>query len=191
MQHKLYVQHAGAHPWVGDSFVSILPCWHISERTAEYFTLSRGAKMVYSNVRNFKTDVVKYKPYYLIAVPRLSKTIYKGAQTKFAAQPASQQKFVAIFSAVSTLYMRLARVGAGMVVRSKSPSLAEKALATLGMIFLYPIVKFAYIKHAPNLVDKLVWSKVRDGKGGRVKVIVSGGSSLAEHLEDFFEMVGQ
>jgi long-subunit acyl-CoA synthetase (AMP-forming) len=27
--------------------------------------------------------------------------------------------------------------------------------------------------------------------GGRVKVIVSGGSSLAEHLEDFFEMVGQ
>jgi long-subunit acyl-CoA synthetase (AMP-forming) len=27
--------------------------------------------------------------------------------------------------------------------------------------------------------------------GGRVKVIISGGSSLAEHLEVFFEMVGQ
>jgi long-chain acyl-CoA synthetase len=70
-------------------------------------------------VRNFKTDLVKYKPHYLIAVPRLFETIYKGAQTNFAAQPASKQKLVAIFSAVSTLYMRLARVRAGMVVRSK------------------------------------------------------------------------
>jgi glucan phosphoethanolaminetransferase (alkaline phosphatase superfamily) len=33
-------------PWVGDTFVSILPCWHIFERTAEYFTLSRGVQMV-------------------------------------------------------------------------------------------------------------------------------------------------
>ena len=41
-------------PWVGDVFVSILPCWHIFERTAEYFCLSRGAQMVYSNLRNFK-----------------------------------------------------------------------------------------------------------------------------------------
>lgn len=34
------------NPWVGDVFVSILPCWHIFERTAEYFTLTRGVTMV-------------------------------------------------------------------------------------------------------------------------------------------------
>ncbi|CAN0540050.1 unnamed protein product, partial [Scytosiphon promiscuus] len=34
------------NPWVGDVFVSILPCWHIFERTAEYFTLTRGVPMV-------------------------------------------------------------------------------------------------------------------------------------------------
>lgn len=38
--------------------------------------------------------------------------------------------------------------------------------------------------------DKLVWSKIREGVGGRVKVIVSGGSSLPSFLEDFFEMAG-
>jgi long-chain acyl-CoA synthetase len=42
-----------------------------------------------------------------------------------------------------------------------------------------------------QVADKLVWSKVRDGMGGRVKVIVCGGSSLALHLEDFFDMIGQ
>lgn len=35
------------NPWLGDVFVSILPCWHIFERTAEYFTLTRGVTMVH------------------------------------------------------------------------------------------------------------------------------------------------
>lgn len=38
--------------------------------------------------------------------------------------------------------------------------------------------------------DKLVWGKIREGVGGRVKIIVSGGSSLPTFLEDFFEMAG-
>ncbi len=43
------------NPWVGDVFVSILPCWHIFERTAEYFTLTRGVTMVgYHDVTNLQ-----------------------------------------------------------------------------------------------------------------------------------------
>eukprot|EP01041_Mallomonas_annulata_P003706 gene3706-7370_t len=45
-------------PFIGDVFVSILPCWHIFERTTEYFFLARGSQMVYSNLRNFKSDLV-------------------------------------------------------------------------------------------------------------------------------------
>jgi long-chain acyl-CoA synthetase len=37
---------------------------------------------------------------------------------------------------------------------------------------------------------KLVWSKVQDGFGGRVKVIISGGSALAGSLETFYETAG-
>ena len=39
-------------------FLSILPCWHIFERTAEYWCLARGSQMVYSNLRNFKSDLM-------------------------------------------------------------------------------------------------------------------------------------
>ncbi|CAN0047036.1 unnamed protein product [Sphacelaria rigidula] len=38
--------------------------------------------------------------------------------------------------------------------------------------------------------DKLVWSKIQEGVGGRIKIVVSGGSSLPSFLEDFFEMAG-
>ena len=43
---------------VSDVFLSILPCWHIFERTAEYWCLARGSQMVYSNLRNFKSDLM-------------------------------------------------------------------------------------------------------------------------------------
>lgn len=38
--------------------------------------------------------------------------------------------------------------------------------------------------------DKLVWGKIREGVGGRIKIVASGGSSLPSFLEDFFEMAG-
>lgn len=42
---------------VGDSFLSLLPCWHIFERSAEYGMLGRGCRIVYSNLLNFKRDL--------------------------------------------------------------------------------------------------------------------------------------
>ena len=42
---------------IGDSFLSLLPCWHIFERSAEYGMLGRGCRIVYSNLLNFKKDL--------------------------------------------------------------------------------------------------------------------------------------
>lgn len=47
------------NPRVGDKLVSVLPCWHIFERTAEYWMYSKGIHVVYSNVKNFKGDLAK------------------------------------------------------------------------------------------------------------------------------------
>jgi len=168
-------------PWVGDVFVSILPCWHIFERTAEYYTLSRGAKLVYSNIRNFKTDLVKYKPHFLIAVPRLFETIYKGVQQNFSSQKGIKKKLVTFFTASCMLYMKAKRVVTNMVIRQKAPDILEKAWAALTLAVTWPLAMLA---------DKMVWSKVREGLGGRMKVMVSGGSSLSPVLEDFYEMIG-
>jgi long-chain acyl-CoA synthetase len=39
------------------------------------------------------------------------------------------------------------------------------------------------------LGDKLVYQKVRDAVGGNPKSLISGGGSLAKHLDDFYEIV--
>lgn len=59
------------NPGAGDVVLSLLPCWHVFERSAELFALSRGASLVYSSVRVFKSDLQAYKPHFLIVVPRL------------------------------------------------------------------------------------------------------------------------
>lgn len=41
-----------------------------------------------------------------------------------------------------------------------------------------------------QLADKIVYKQVREATGGKVKFLVSGGGSIAEHLEDFYEIVG-
>lgn len=40
-----------------DIFLSILPVWHIFERTCEYLFLSRGLTLAYSSLRTFKSDI--------------------------------------------------------------------------------------------------------------------------------------
>ncbi len=59
------------NPGPGDVVLSLLPCWHIFERSSELFALARGASLVYSSVRSFKADLQKFRPHYLIVVPRL------------------------------------------------------------------------------------------------------------------------
>lgn len=71
-------------PVPGDVQLSILPCWHVFERAAEYYGLSHGVTLVYSSVRTFKSDLVAHQPHFLIAVPRLYETIYNGVIAKFA-----------------------------------------------------------------------------------------------------------
>ena len=51
---------------IGDRVVSILPSWHVYERSAEYLVLSQGCTMYYTNLRSFKKDLQKYKPQYMV-----------------------------------------------------------------------------------------------------------------------------
>ncbi|MEL7354906.1 MAG: AMP-binding protein, partial [Cyanobacteria bacterium J06560_5] len=60
-------------------------------------------------------------------------------------------------------------------------STGQKLAATLKLIYLTPI---------NALGDRIVFSKIRDAMGGKVDYLVSGGGSIADYLEDFYEVVG-
>lgn len=168
-------------PEPGDRVLSILPIWHAYERSFEYFVLSQGCSQAYTNIRHVKKDIKQFRPQYMVAVPRLWESIHEGIQKQFRDQPAKKQALVNFFLTQSQQYLMARRTWQRLDLNDLNPSPIKKLLAGLQMLLRFPIHR---------LGDRLVYRKIRDGLGGAVKFFVSGGGSIADYLEDFFELVG-
>ena len=80
----LYQLHNLKHflqPAPGESSLSLLPPWHIYERSCGYFIYSCGMKQVYTNIRRFREDLTRFPPQFFVCVPLVIDTL----QTKVSA----------------------------------------------------------------------------------------------------------
>ncbi|WP_016951321.1 long-chain fatty acid--CoA ligase [Anabaena sp. PCC 7108] len=168
-------------PKVGDIVLSILPTWHSYERSCEYFLLSQGCTQIYTNLRSVKDDLKKYKPNYMVAVPRVWESIYEGAQKQFRTQPAKKQQLIKFLLAMSQKYITARRIAQGLSLDHINASVIERSEAKITELALLPF-------HA--LGEKLVYAKVREATGGRIKQVISGGGALPRHIDNFFEIIG-
>ena len=168
-------------PDIGDVFVSILPCWHIFERTAEYWFLSKGGNMIYSNLKNFKRDLVTHRPHFLFAVPRLYETIYKSASSNLKNQQGIKKILINFFSLITSKFLYHRNIVQNLVLRNRKANVLRKLFSLLALLILFPFHKIG---------DKIVWKKVRENLGGRLKVLVSGGSTMPISIDAFFEKIG-
>ena len=168
-------------PQPGEQVLSILPSWHAYERAAEYFLLSRGCHLIYTNLRSFKKDLREQKPHYMVGVPRLWESVYDGIQKQLNDQTGNKKKLIDFFLKVSNRYIKARRVSQGLSLENLNPSFLEKSNASVQQSLLQPLHKLA---------DQIVYQTVRQATGGNLKVVISGGGSLAKHIDDFYEMIG-
>ncbi|MEM8503420.1 MAG: AMP-binding protein, partial [Cyanobacteria bacterium P01_D01_bin.1] len=184
-QSNLLSQIAGASSVVNvgpeQKVLSILPIWHCYERSFEYFVLSQGCTQIYTNIRTVKKDFKEHSPQYMVAVPRLWESIYDGVQKQFQSQPESKQKLIRFFLEKGQEYITARRTLAGLRLDNLTSSGGQKLAATLKLAYLWPIYQIG---------DRIVFSKIREAMGGKVDYLVSGGGSIADYLEDFYEIVG-
>merc|ERR1719253_592610 len=101
-------------PMPGETMVSLLPVWHITERTFEMWMLSRGCKVVYSSIRYFKNDMAKHKPEWLVLVPRVLEKIASGVQDKFANGSAAVKALSTLFTKTGGIRARHAAIANGL-----------------------------------------------------------------------------
>ncbi|RMF26503.1 MAG: long-chain fatty acid--CoA ligase, partial [Cyanobacteria bacterium J083] len=167
-------------PEPGDRALSILPSWHAYERTCEYFLFSQGATLIYTNLRSLKQDLVKFQPQYMVGVPRLWESLYEGIQKQLRNKPPAQQKLINFFFSISERYIDAKRIVTGLSLENLHPSPKEKLLALVQVVLLAPLHK---------LGDKIVYRKIRQATGGKIKTLISGGGSLAQHLDKFYEII--
>lgn len=146
----------------GGSTLLFLPVAHVFGRMVQIGSIAAGLHMAHCSdpVGRLPMDLASFKPTFVLAVPRIFEKIYNGAEAK--AEAAGKGKIFRKAAAVAIAY---------------SEALDKKSVS--------PILKF---KH--GLFDKLVYSKIRAGMGGRVEAAISGGAPLGARLGHFYRGAG-
>ena len=148
-----------------DMFLSFLPLSHVFERTATYhISLFAGCKIAFSqSLELLARNMTEVKPTLMCCVPRLLERIHDRAMKNGTSAGGTKTK---IF---------LWALGIGRKYR-----LAHEAGKNPGLILA--------IQH--RIADKLVFSKIKEKTGGRLKFLLSGGGALPKNIGEFFGDIG-
>ena len=147
-----------------DVALSFLPLAHIYGRTLDYVMLFGGISLAYVEDVNLLSQVLlEVQPTVLAAVPRVFEKIYARIMEQGTKTTGLKRK---IFDWSMEVALRAApwRCGVG------------SAGAALKLQWF--------------LADKLAYSKIRAGTGGRLRTVFSGGAPLSKSLAEFFWSVG-
>ncbi|HEY7184108.1 MAG TPA: long-chain fatty acid--CoA ligase [Blastocatellia bacterium] len=148
----------------GDVALTFLPFSHVLERTVIYMYLYAGVSIFYAqSVDAVARDITEVRPHFMTSVPRLFEKIQARAMEK-AEEKGEKQAAIARWA-----------VG---VAKEWAQSASEGEGAGL----------FLNIKH--KIADALVYSKLREALGGRVRALVSGGAPLAPEIAQLFYGAG-
>ena len=140
--------------------MSILPLSHIFERMADYFYFSKGVTIAYAeNVNKVGDNLQEIKPDAFAAVPRLFEKMRERIMNQVATESAVKQKVFrwAVNVAQERLPYRVDHKPMPPMLKTKSA-----------------------------VADKLVFRKILNRLGGRVKYVFSGGAPLSPELAAFF-----
>jgi long-chain acyl-CoA synthetase len=159
--------YAGAEPLEvneDDVALSFLPLSHAFERMVAYVYLLRGVTVVFAE--SFDTigrDVSVVRPTIFTGVPRVYEKMHARIMEKGAGGSAGKAALFRWAVGVGTARGRA-------VLAGKKPS--------------------ALVALQAALADRLVFSKIRQGVGGRLRYLVSGSAPLPVRVAEFFYGVG-
>lgn len=147
--------------------LSFLPFSHILGKFESMAVYTFGWKQVFAeSIDNLPKNFGEVRPTIIFAVPRVFERAYDRIQEQLLAMPKRVQK---LFSEV---------VDAGQ------PRLNLKTIRKLTQVPTFSEI----LKH--QIFDRLVFSRIREGFGGRLKFAVCGGAPLSEKVGKLFDAIG-
>ena len=146
----------------GGSTLLFLPVAHVFGRMVQIGSITAGLHLAHCSdpAGRLPIDLASFKPTFVLAVPRIFEKVYNGAEAK--AEAAGKGKIFRKAAEVAIAYSE------NLDAKKFKPALA--------------------LKH--KLFDLLVYSKIRNGLGGRVEAAISGGAPLGARLGHFYRGAG-
>ncbi|MBD3290227.1 AMP-binding protein [candidate division KSB1 bacterium] len=147
-----------------DTFLSFLPLCHSFERMAGlYIPICAAAKVAYAeSVDTVVDNLSEVHPTIMTSVPRMFEKIYSGVMANAQAGSPLKQKIFCWAVATGGKYADAKAAG-------KVP---------------------AFLNFKYNLATKLVFSKLHEKVGGKLRYFISGGAPLVRDIAEFFNKAG-
>lgn len=147
-----------------DKFLSFLPLSHVFERMAYYLTTYLGSSVAFAeNIDKVAQNIAEVKPTLMAAVPRLLERVHDRVM-KSGTEAGGMKAKIFLWA-----------LGVGEKARHRRDEGKSKG----------PVLSAQYA-----LANKLVFSKIKEKMGGRLKLFVSGGGALPPHVGEFFANLG-
>jgi long-chain acyl-CoA synthetase len=169
LSHKNFVSNAdGALKKLNldkyDCILVFLPLSHSFARTCTYGLMMGGNTLWYAEkVATLGRDMADAKPETMLTVPRVFENVYRKVINN-ATEQGGLTKIIFNWAKNSAIkYTTRLQEGKG----------------------IGPLLK---LRH--NIADKLVFKKIRNKTGGRIKLIISGASAFPKHISYFFNGAG-
>jgi long-chain acyl-CoA synthetase len=149
----------------GEVFLSFLPLSHVLERTAGYHAaLLSGAHVAFAeSVEKVVENIAEVRPTMMVSVPRLFEKIYSRIYENVHLMPAAKKRLFhwAVEIGREYVYCRYVRC---------------EPTGFLGVRY--------------RLADRLIFRKIRQRFGGRLRSFISGGAPLDRTINEFMWIIG-
>ncbi|MCL2916499.1 long-chain fatty acid--CoA ligase [Shewanella corallii] len=147
----------------GDVSLAFLPLSHVFERGWSFYALCRGGHNVYlSDTNKVKEAIAAVRPHTMCVVPRFLEKVYSAVMDKVGKAPTGRRK---LFNWAVAVGAQQFEVNQGRTKGSMMQSLKAQ------------------------IANKLVFSKLRNVLGGRLKFMPCGGAALDPKVSAFFQSI--
>ena len=146
-----------------DVALSFLPLSHVFERTVDYLFLLQGVSIHYApSIERVPPLMLTVRPTVLTSVPRLYERAYLKVLGSLERESSARQRIFRWALEVGSRHARARRKGL--------------------------VGPWLLARHA--LAERLVFRKIKERFGGRLRFAISGGAALAPEVAIFFEAIG-
>ena len=147
-----------------DTSLAFLPLSHVFERAWTYFCLYKAVTVYYLDDTNLVREALaEVRPTLMCAVPRFYEKIFATVHDRAEASSFVKRKLFRLAIATGKRVLALREQG-------KKPSFV--------------------LQKAYNLFDKMVYKKLKEALGGRIKFMPCGGANLEPSIGRFFQSIG-
>ncbi len=147
-----------------DTVLSFLPLSHVLERMVMFDYLYKGSTIAFAeSIETVAENLLEIRPHIMVSVPRVFEKIYAKIMDNVLSSSSTKRKI--FFWALKTGK----EYGNKQLLKQKIPYL---------------------LKMKRKIAHKLVFSKILEKTGGRVRFFISGGAPLSRDIAEFFYAIG-